>query len=164
MACIAFGVAALAWPQRSAIVLVGLFGAYALIDGIMSLLMAARGRGLRAHGWLALVGGVSVAAGLASFEQPRLMALILVRIIGVWLMARGLGEILGERALREDPDRRDWNLLLNGAMTAIFGVGLTLSPRIGGLGLMWATGLWAILHGVFMASFAVRLRRSDPFL
>jgi uncharacterized membrane protein HdeD (DUF308 family) len=48
---------------------------------------------------------------------------------------------------------------MDGLMSALFGVGLIAVPRIGALGLIWALGGWAILHGLLMIPFALKLRR-----
>lgn len=159
IAAMIFGLLALAWPSHSALVLVTLFGGYALVDGFTALAISARGRGSPAHGWLILAGAASMAAGALALLRPALMVLVLIGVLGAWLILRGFTEIAGEASVR-DSEKRDWSILLNGLMSALFGFGLILAPRVGGLGLIWAVGGWAILHGLLMVPTALRLRRS----
>jgi uncharacterized membrane protein HdeD (DUF308 family) len=165
-AAVIFGGLTLGWPRHTAFVLIGLFGAYALFDGLISLLMSARGEGLLSRWSLTLAGLSSVAAGLFALVQPRLMALMLVAVMGVWLMLRGVNEI-AQATKMGDPTgpqtrRRRWGVLLNGAMSALFGLALIAAPRAGALGLVWAIGAWAVAHGLLMIPFALGLRRNSP--
>ena len=60
----AFGVLAVLWPGLTLLVLVGLFAAYALLGGIVSIAAALRIRLAERKWWLPLLlGVVSVAAG-----------------------------------------------------------------------------------------------------
>ena len=54
---IAFGIAALVWPQITVWALVIVFGAYVLIDGVLDLGMAMGGTGRAAPGSAAVAGG-----------------------------------------------------------------------------------------------------------
>jgi uncharacterized membrane protein HdeD (DUF308 family) len=155
---ILFGAFSLIEPRLAAFSLVFFFAAYAVVDGAVQLVTSARGGGLANRWWMTLAGGTSVAAGLFAFTEPRRAALVLIAIMGVWLIVRGLANILGGIATREEIGR-DWSLPMDGLMTALFGVGLIAAPRIGALGLVWALGGWAIIHGLLMIPFALKLRR-----
>jgi uncharacterized membrane protein HdeD (DUF308 family) len=162
---IGFGVAALIWPWHTSVALVGLFGAYALLDGSMDLLATARRGGLGRHWWLTLAGATSIAAGAFAFSRPREMALVLVAVLGAWLIVRGIIEVLAglfadaDAGAEGGEDRRDWRMVLSGVMSALFGAGVIAVPRVAALSLFWALGAWAILHGLLMVAFALRLRR-----
>lgn len=155
---ILLGVFTLVQPRYAAHILVALFGAYALIDGVTSLFASARGGGLRRRWWMTLSGLVSILAGLFALTEPRLTALLLIATMGVWLIVRGLSHVVGALATRDEL-RGDWSLPVDGVMSALFGAGLIAAPRIGALGLVWALGAWATIHGVLTLPFALRLRR-----
>lgn len=163
LAAVVFGVLTLAWPRHSALTLLSLFGAYALFDGLSALLISIRAK--RPRLWVTAV--LSLVAGIFAFTQPKLLALALIGILGAWLVLRGLTEILSEPSAPRSADaaaapaRRHWSVVTNGLMSVLFGVGLIAAPKIGALGLMWATGTWAILHGLLMTPFAFSLRRRD---
>lgn len=158
-AAILFGGFAVIWPRSAAYGLVYLFGGYALVDGVTALWASVRGGWSRARWWLTITGLISVAAGVFTLAEPRLAALLLVTILGVWLIVRGLIHVLGAIGMREEIGA-DWSLPVDGLMSALFGAGLIAVPRIGALGLLWAIGAWALIHGVLMIPFALRLRRS----
>jgi uncharacterized membrane protein HdeD (DUF308 family) len=163
VAAVVFGLLTLAWPRHSALALVTLFGVYALFDGLTVLLISASAR--RPRLWLTLGGAVSVVAGLLAFARPRLLALMLVGVVGGWLVLRGVSELIrpstrgDAEAAAEAVERRHWTVILSGAMTLLFGAGLLADPKIGGLALMWAIGAWAVMHGFLLAGFALSLRR-----
>jgi uncharacterized membrane protein HdeD (DUF308 family) len=158
VAAVLFGAFCLVSPRLAAFSLVFLFGAFALFDGAAMLATSARGGGLARRWWMTLAGGASVVAGLFIFTEPRRAALLMIAIMGAWLIVRGLASILGGISTRDELGR-DWSLPVDGLMSALFGVGLIAAPRIGALGLVWALGGWAIIHGLVMIPFGLKLRR-----
>ena len=85
IAAIAFGIFVIAAPQASVLAIVFVFGAYAIIDGVVHLMSAWRNsRGGR--GWLIFEGLVSIAAGAVAFAWVGLTALL----FGVVLIALGV--------------------------------------------------------------------------
>jgi len=158
VAAVLFGAFCLMEPRLAAYSLVFLFGAYALGDGAVALVASARSGGLGNRWWITLAGATSLAAGLFAFAEPRHAALLLISIMGVWLIVHGLANILGAITTRDELGR-DWSLPVDGLMSALFGVGLIAAPRVGALGLVWALGGWAIVHGLLMIPFALKLRR-----
>jgi uncharacterized membrane protein HdeD (DUF308 family) len=68
---IAFGAAAFVWPGVTLAILISLFGAYALVDGITTLLLGVLGAGSNERWWAAVLSGVvGVLAGVATFVPP----------------------------------------------------------------------------------------------
>jgi uncharacterized membrane protein HdeD (DUF308 family) len=166
LAAIAFGLLTLVWPRLSAQAMVALFGAYAVFDGLAVFLIAAHAT--RRRLWLTLAATVSMVTGLVALTQPRIFALLLVRVLGGWLILRGLAEVISAPPISrvavvgsKPGRRRRWAVLLNGGMSVLFGLGLIAAPRIGALGLLWALGAWAVLHGLLMAPYALSLRRDE---
>jgi uncharacterized membrane protein HdeD (DUF308 family) len=100
---IAFGVAALAWPGLTLVVLVTLFGAYAIVDGVIAILAVMRHQE-RGRWWVVLVEGIlGVAAGLVALAVPGITAVALVLIIGAWAILTGVMEIAAAVRLRREP-------------------------------------------------------------
>src|SRR5689334_4429308 len=54
VAAVLFGLLALIWPNITVFALVVLFGAYALVDGVLALVAAATGENRGRRGWLIL--------------------------------------------------------------------------------------------------------------
>lgn len=145
-------------PRYAAHVLVALFGVYALIDGCTALFLSARAGGLRLRWWMVLEALASIVAGMFALAEPVAAALLMITIMGAWLIVRGLSQVMGAITTRDEL-RGDWSLAVDGLMSALFGAGLIALPRIGALGLVWALGGWAVIHGVLTVPFALRLCR-----
>src|SRR6185295_4322003 len=90
---ILFGFLVFAYPRTAVEVFVYLFGAYALVDGVIALALAfdvSRGRG-----WLVLSGIAGIAAGVLTFLYPSSTAVALVYIVAAWAIITGIFEIAG---------------------------------------------------------------------
>src|SRR5829696_1022929 len=95
LAAVLFGLAALFWPGLVLAVLIVLFGAYALVDGVFALIAAFRSSG---HGMcrpLLLIEGVlGILFGILALFWPDLTALTLVYIIAFWAIFTGIARIV----------------------------------------------------------------------
>src|SRR3954468_21219483 len=74
---ILFGVIAIVWPGLTLLSLVVIFGAYAIVNGIVTLVQAARGHTGGSRGWLIFSGIVSLIAGVVAFVWPGITTLAL---------------------------------------------------------------------------------------
>src|SRR5262245_51024688 len=92
---ILFGLCALALPGITLATLILLYGAYALVDGIMAAMAAFSGRrpGAGFPFSVLLIGLVGIAAGIFTFMYPGLTALVLLYFIAAWHIVRGVSEI-----------------------------------------------------------------------
>jgi uncharacterized membrane protein HdeD (DUF308 family) len=156
-----FGFVALIWPGITVLALVLLFGAYALVDGVMALYTALfdRGRpGGRGVGWLVLEGVAGVLAAIGAVVWPGITALVLLYLIAAWALVTGVAEILTAIRLRREIEG-EWLMILSGALSILFGVLAFLFPSAGALAVVWLIGAYAIAFGVVMAILAFRLRR-----
>jgi uncharacterized membrane protein HdeD (DUF308 family) len=159
IAAIIFGVLAFVWPGLTLLTLVIIYGAYALLDGVLALVAAFMGGAKPIPTWwLVIVGVLGIAAGLVTFLWPGVTALVLLVFIAVWSIARGLFEIIGAIQLRKEIDN-EWLLILAGAMSVVFGILILLWPGAGALALIWLIGAYAIIFGALLVGFALRLRR-----
>lgn len=155
---IAFGVVAFFAPALGIGILVGLFAAWALIDGVSSLVAGWGSRQKDRSWWLEVLEGlVSVAAGVIALLFPVLAAEILVLIIGAWAIVTGVFEIVAAIRLREKIRGEFW-LGLAGVASILFGIVLFLFPGAGALSLVWLIGSFAIVFGVFLVILGWRLR------
>jgi len=156
---IAFGVLAFFAPGLGIAVLVGLFAAWALIDGATNLVAGFRSRGRDRSWWLAILEGiVGIIAGVIALLFPVYAAEALVLIIGVWAIITGILEIVAAIRLREQITGELW-MGLAGLASILYGVVLFLFPGAGVLSLVWLIGGFAIVFGVFLVALGWRLRR-----
>lgn len=156
-----FGILAFLWPGLTLTSLVFLFGAYAILDGILGLISGFRRRETNDRWWLMLLEGlVSIAAGVVAFAYPDMTALVLVYVIGVWAIVTGVFEIIAAVRLRKEIDG-EWLLGLSGLLSILFGVLLFVFPGAGALALVWMIAGYAIVFGILMIVLGFRLRGAD---
>jgi uncharacterized membrane protein HdeD (DUF308 family) len=158
LAAVLFGILAFAWPGITIFWLVCFFGAYALVNGILSFVLAAKApKGSGVTG-LILGGLLSVAVGLVTFFWPALTALGLLILIAWWAIVNGVMEIITAIRLRK-VITNEWLLVLAGIASIVFGILLLLQPAAGALVLIWWIGAWALVFGVLLMVLAFRMRR-----
>jgi len=66
------------------------YGAFALVDGVLAIIAAVTGGALTPRWWLAIVGLLGIATGLLMFLMPGLTALVLLYFIAGWAIATGV--------------------------------------------------------------------------
>lgn len=154
VAAILFGVLAWGWPALTLTALVLLYAVYALADGIISIVVGVRGR----DGPYALLGLLSLAAGIAVLLLPRLTALLLVYLIAGWALVIGVLEIITAIRLRRQIEG-EWLMALAGLLWLLFAGYLIAFPGAGAVSLVWLIGTWAIVLGLLQIALALRLRR-----
>ncbi len=155
---IGFGVLAFVAPGIGIGLLVGLFAAWALIDGVNSLLTGIRTRGQDRSWWIEILEGVvSVAAGLLALLFPVFAADILILLIAAWAIVTGIFEIVLAFRLRKVIAGEVW-MALAGVASILFGVVIFLFPAAGALSIVWLIGSFAIAFGVFLVMLGWRLR------
>jgi uncharacterized membrane protein HdeD (DUF308 family) len=158
IAAIVFGVLAFAWPGLTLLTLILLYGAYALIDGVIAIVAAITGNAPAGRWWLAIAGILGIAVGALTFMLPGMTALILLFTIAGWAVAIGVLQIIGAIRLRKEIDN-EWLLILNGAISVFFGLGVMVYPGAGALALVWVIGTYAIIAGVLYIGLALRLKK-----
>ena len=161
VAAIIFGILAFAWPGITLLTLVLFWGAFALVDGVLAIIAAVKGGNPMPRWWLAIVGIAGLAAGAVTFLMPGLTALVLVTFIAVWAIVLGVMEIYGAIKLRKEIEG-EWFLILNGALSVVFGILLLWRPGIGALALVWIIGAYAIILGVIYIAFGLKLKKHAP--
>jgi uncharacterized membrane protein HdeD (DUF308 family) len=163
VASIIFGVLAFIWPGLTLVALIFLWGAYAIVDGVIALWAAISGRGaqIAPRWWLSIVGIAGLLAGLVAFASPGLTALVLLMFIAFWAIVIGAMEIWGAIQLQKEIEG-EWWLILSGLLSITFGVLLIAQPGSGALALVWVIASFAILHGCTLIALAFRLKQFRP--
>jgi uncharacterized membrane protein HdeD (DUF308 family) len=157
IAAIIFGVLAFVWPGITFLVLVLLFGAYALVDGVFAIIHAFTHREGHTRWWVLLLEGiVSIAAGLIAWSRPGLAAFALLMVIAAWAILTGVLEIVAAMRLREEI-KDELLLALSGIASVVFGGLLVLNPIVGSLAVIWIIGAYAIIFGAIELALAWRL-------
>jgi uncharacterized membrane protein HdeD (DUF308 family) len=154
---ILFGILAFVWPGITITVLVLLFGAYALVDGLFAVFVALTNNAGERRWWVLLEGLVGIAVGVLAFLWPAAMAISLLFLIAAWAIFTGVLEILAAIELRREISD-EWLLILSGIASVIFGVLIVLFPGAGALSVIWLIAVYAVVFGVLLVALSLRLR------
>jgi uncharacterized membrane protein HdeD (DUF308 family) len=155
-----FGIAAFVWPGITIVFLISLFGAYALLDGIISVVIGIAQYGQNERWWGILLQGIcGIAVGLMTFLWPQITGLILLYFIAGWAILTGLFQIVAAIRLRKVISG-EWLLGLSGAISVLFGITLFIYPAAGALAVIWMIGIFAILNGLLLIFLSLRIRSS----
>jgi uncharacterized membrane protein HdeD (DUF308 family) len=155
---IAFAVLAFTWPGVTLATLVLLFGIYALVDGISSLVAAVAGRHGEDRWLLALEGFIGIWAGVLTLRAPGLTATLLVFFISIWAMATGFLRIVDAIRLRKQISGELW-MALSGILSILFALMLIFRPVAGALSIVWVLAAYVLILGVFLVFLGVELKR-----
>ena len=158
LCAIVFGVLAFVWPGATLLTLVLLYGGFALVDGVASIVTAIKGGSLTSRWWLAIIGGLGIVAGILTLYWPGLTALVLLLFIAVWAIATGIIQIIGGIRLRKEIDN-EWLPIVSGVLSVLFGLLLLAQPGAGALAMIFVIGAYAIAQGILTVAFSWRLRR-----
>jgi uncharacterized membrane protein HdeD (DUF308 family) len=158
LAALLFGVLTLLAPGISLAVLVLLFGAYALADGVLAIVTAIRRRGTTERWWVLLLEGIAgVAVGLFTLFVPGLTALALLFLIAARAIVTGVLQIVAAIRLRK-VITGEWLLALGGVLSVVFGVLLVLFPGVGALAVILWIGAFSLVFGALLLALGIRLR------
>jgi uncharacterized membrane protein HdeD (DUF308 family) len=158
LAAILFGALAFLWPGLTLVMLVILFGTYAIVDGVIALAQAFRSPPPAPRAWLVITGLVGLAAGIATFAYPGLTAVMLLVFTAVWFIVRGVTEMVGAIQLRREI-KNEWLLILSGLISVLFGIIMLASPGAGALALVWMIATTAVVSGGLLIGLSLQLRR-----
>ncbi|HKQ79477.1 MAG TPA: DUF308 domain-containing protein [Blastocatellia bacterium] len=159
LVAVLFGIAAFMWPGITLWVLVALFGAYALFNGIFTVIEAFS-RGVSRERWRPLLfeGVIGSAIGVVTLIiGPWLTAMGLLYLIAFWAIMTGVFEIITAIRLRHEIGG-EWLLALIAILSMAFGLLLVSFPAPGALSVILIIGAFAFATGALMIALAFKLR------
>ncbi|MCK2221895.1 HdeD family acid-resistance protein [Actinomadura sp. ATCC 31491] len=152
-----FGVMAVAWPGITLLVLAVVFGAYAIVDGVLAAVAATRAaKGHRAP--LVLLAVAGLLFGVMCLVWPGVTVLVVTLLIGIWAIVTGVAEIVTAVRMRREI-QGEWLNIVGGALSVLFGVLVLAWPATGALTVALIIGVYAILAGIVLIVLAFRMRR-----
>src|SRR5881397_2071886 len=158
IAAIVFGVIAFVYPGLTIAVLVLLFGAWVLVDGVFRIVGAIGHRASDSDwGFNLLIGILGIIIGFLTFHAPGITALALVIYIAAWAFMIGATEIALAIKMRREI-KGEWFLILMGVASIIFAALLLWNPLAGAAALIWIMAWYAVIFGVLAIIFGFRLR------
>src|SRR5256712_9557092 len=124
---ILLGLAAIVLPGVALAVLITLFGAYAVVDGVLAMIAGVRAAERHERWWSPVLKGLAgIAAGVMAFIWPALTALALLYLIAGWAIVTGVLEVVAPVHLH--PAHGERLLTITGALSILFGPPITVRP------------------------------------
>jgi uncharacterized membrane protein HdeD (DUF308 family) len=158
---VALGILTFWMPVVSLASLVLMFAAYMLADGVLGIIAAVRAA--RRHerwGWLVLEGLLDIGTGVVALAWPGLTIIVFVALVAAWAIVSGGTMVLA--ALRFNKRDGRWLMGLAGVLSIAWGVLLAFAPISGALVLTLWLGAYALVFGITLIIFSLRLRRQRP--
>jgi uncharacterized membrane protein HdeD (DUF308 family) len=159
LAALTFGVLTLVWPGLTLWVLVVMFGAFVLVDGVFTLIDVFQNHAAAQphRGWRIFDGIISILAGVVTFVWPAITALALLFLIAAWAIISGVVRLwLAIRLRGEIPHA--WLFGLGAAVSIAFGILLAITPGTGALVITWLIGWFAVVFAAIFFTYGWRLR------
>jgi len=160
---ILFGILALTWPDLTVIAFAVLWGIWALVDGLGLFAAAFRPDGTGGQRVLAgVMAVIAVLAGLYAIVHPGSAAVALTWVLGIWLLVRGIFELVGAFAV-DLPGSSRWMGVISALVDFLLGGILVAHPGKSAVGIAWLLGLVALFWGVVLIvlAFVVRSQQHD---
>jgi uncharacterized membrane protein HdeD (DUF308 family) len=154
---VVFGLVAIFWPTTTAAALAILWGFWALADGIGNIVQATRPGPGSMRIAAALMGLIALVAAFFAIFSPAVTAVALTWILGIWLIVRGVMELVLSFSDNR-PAPRDL-MLLGAALDLLLGVLFVANPGAGVVGIAVLLGLTALAWGAVFVVLGLMLRK-----
>lgn len=151
-----FGIVAMVWPVETIVVLTVLWGIWALVEGITLLVQAFR-PGTQGRIWSIVMGIIALVAAFFGIFRPGVTAVALTWILGIWLITRGVFELVGAFASSRATPR--WLLALSGLLSLVIGVLFVANPGTGAIAVAFWLGIVALIWGIMFVVAAIMVRK-----
>jgi len=148
---IIFGLLLVLWPGITLATLVLIFAFFALLDGIIIIIMAMI-EGRKNQVWVHRVplGIVGIVLGALIMLWPAMSLMVLIYLVAAWALIAGIGEFTYALSIRDLSAGAKWMMAIAGVLTVILGILIFLYP-IGTIAiLIWILGLYLLIYGVFV--------------
>lgn len=156
---VAFGIVAFGWPLMTFGALVVLFGGFAIFDGALTFLLAARS--VRATSWTSTLlaeGIAGIGAGSLAMFAPWIGTETMLFVLALWAVATGVLQIAAGLTLRRAL-ADEWALVIGGVASMSAGIVLFFRPDGGAVFVAAMLGAYALVFGVSLVALSLRLRR-----
>ena len=152
------GVAVLAWPGRTLIVVAVLFGIQLVVTGIFRFVAAFASEDLTGgtRVLLAVLGVLSLIIGLYAVRHVLVTLLALALLLGIYWIVNGAVELFVALSAHAVPGR-GWTVVM-GVLSVLAGLLVLVYPAISLLTLVVVLSVWLLVLGLMEITLAIRAR------
>lgn len=152
------GVAVMAWPDKTIVVLAVLLGISLLVSGVFSLVAGFTQPDQQTSTRVLSVisGALSILLGFLAFQSITQATVILALIVGIGWLMRGIFDLVAGISAKGVPGRG--LVITSGVLGLLAGIAVLLWPSITLTALAWIGGLWLLVMGIvqIVAAFSLR--------
>ncbi len=160
---IVLGIVLVAWPQATIAVLMVLVGIWALVDGIgLAAQVFAKGAGIGQRALFGVMALVALVVALVAIFSPDKAASAITWLVGIWLLVRGLFELVGAFSSTVTAPR--WLLVVGALLDLVLGWLFVTNPGTAAVAVAFLIGVLAIAWGVVFVVLAVAARSATKDL
>lgn len=159
MAALLFAFLVFFWPRLTIPGLAMLWGGYSLVDGVLALAAAFRGRSRAPRLWFGLIGSAGLLCAGGTLVALDAVSAHLVGIIAIWAIATGAVQVWAALEVRKAVDG-NWILVVDGLGALLFGLALAFWPDIRAEALLWLIGWFAAAVGSLLVAVGYWLGRT----
>ena len=160
---IVLGIILVAWPQATIAVLMVLVGIWALIDGIgLAAQVFDKGAGAGQRVLFGVMALVALVVAMVAIFNPDKAASVITWLVGIWLLVRGLFELVGAFSSTVATPR--WLLVLGALLDLVLGWLFVTHPGKSAQGVAVLIGILAIAWGVVFVVLALAARSATKDL
>jgi len=157
---VVFGILAMVWPLETATALALLWGIWAVADGVGALAQAFWPGSESGSRWLlGAMGGLALVVGILAITSPQLTAVALTSILGIWLVARGVFELMA--AAMSHVTMHRGLLALVGLLDLVLGLLFVLNPGKAVVGIAVLLGVIALAWGAVLVTVGLWVRHEE---
>lgn len=148
------GIVLIVWPGPSLVTIAVIIGIFLLVDGVIDVILAIAEHG-EGRGLVAVLGVLSIIAGLILIKHPFDALAVLVIIVGIWFVVAGAVRFVTAFAQREG---RGANIAI-GVLDVIAGIVVLAWPDLSLKTLAVLAGIVLVLRGAAFVWGGLQIRR-----
>jgi uncharacterized membrane protein HdeD (DUF308 family) len=154
---IVFGIVIMVWPQATIVVLMVLIGIWALVDGVgLAAQVFDKGASGGQRVFFAVMALIALVVALVAIFRPGVAATAVTWVIGIWLLVRGLFELVGAFSSTVATPR--WLLVVGALLDLVLGWLFVANPGSAAVAVAWLIGLVAVAWGIVFVVLALAAR------
>jgi uncharacterized membrane protein HdeD (DUF308 family) len=160
---IVLGIVLIVWPKATIVVLMVLIGLWALIDGIgLAAQVFAKGASTGQRVFFGVMALVALFVALFAIFSPDKAAAAITWVVGIWLLVRGLFELVGAFSSTVTAPR--WLLVVGALLDLVLGWLFVANPGNSAKAVAVVIGILAIAWGVVFVVLALAARSATKDL
>lgn len=147
------GVALLAWPAATVIVILFLIAVNIFLSGMFLVFEPLVDKTSKSSVLSFLLGLVSIIFGVYLMSNPGVTASLAVLFIALWALIFGVADLYVGLFGKNKGVGGSWLLVLAGLASFVFGIYMLFNPLITTLTLVWVAGLYNAVVGILLFIF-----------